>query len=99
IISPKELVRYDRGHFCAYGSSSLDFEFVYYIDNADYNVYMDTHQSILLDIFAEFEKRHLEFAYPTQTLYLQPNIETGASVIPSKENTIKARVPSDNNMQ
>jgi small-conductance mechanosensitive channel len=31
---------------------------------------MDTQQSINLEIFNEFEKRGIEFAYPTQTLFL-----------------------------
>jgi small-conductance mechanosensitive channel len=31
---------------------------------------MDTQQSINLEIYREFEKRGIEFAYPTQTLFV-----------------------------
>jgi len=70
IIEEHQDVAYDRGHFKSYGDFSLNFEFVYYILSSDYNKYMDTQQSINLKIYSEFEKRGIEFAYPTQTLFL-----------------------------
>lgn len=70
IIDEQEGADFDRGHFAAYGDFSLNFEFVYYVVGADYNRYMDIQQYINLKIFEEFEKRGIEFAYPTQTLFL-----------------------------
>ena len=70
IIEKHTDVRFDRGHFSSYGDFSLNFEFVYFVISADYVKYMDTHQAINLEIYKEFEKRGIEFAYPTQTLYL-----------------------------
>lgn len=70
IILSKQQVRFDRGHFSGFGGSSLDFEFVYYIESPDYNIYMDRQQEIYLDIFAAFEAAGIEFAYPTQTLFV-----------------------------
>ncbi len=70
IITAKENIRFDRGHFSGYGDFSLDFEFVYYVTAADYNLYMDIQQSIYLDIFAAFTAAGIEFAYPTQKLFL-----------------------------
>ena len=61
---------FDRAHFFSYGDFSLVFEIVYYIIGADYNKYMDTQQEINFAIKKEFESRGIEFAYPTQTLYL-----------------------------
>ena len=61
---------FDRGHFASYGDFSLDFEFVYFVTGADYGKYMDVQQAINLAIFEEFEKRQIEFAYPSQTLFL-----------------------------
>ena len=63
--------RFDRTHFSAYGDFSLNFEIVYYVLSRDYNKYMDTQQSINVKIYEEFGKRGIEFAYPTQTLFLQ----------------------------
>ncbi len=59
-----------RAHFASYGDFSLVFEVVYYITGGDYGKYMDIQQKINLKIKQEFEKRRIEFAYPTQTLYL-----------------------------
>jgi small-conductance mechanosensitive channel len=60
----------DRVHFFSYGDSSLLYEIVYYVDGNDYARYMDVQQAINLRIYEEFEKRRIEFAYPTRTLYL-----------------------------
>jgi|WetSurSiteA1Bulk_404760.scaffolds.fasta_scaffold35030_1 small-conductance mechanosensitive channel len=70
IIEKHSDVRFDRGHFASYGDFSLSFEFVYFVIGSDIIKYMDTHQAINLEIYKEFEKRGIEFAYPTQTLYL-----------------------------
>lgn len=61
---------FDRTHFFSYGDFSLVFEIVYYVIGSDYNKYMDIQQEINLKIKEEFEKHGIEFAYPTQTLYL-----------------------------
>jgi len=71
IIESKKQVRFDRAHFKEYGDYSLKFEVVYWIQNPDYNVYMDIQQAINLDIFKQFHESGIEFAYPTQTLLLQ----------------------------
>lgn len=75
IVSVQEEVQFDRGHFSGFGSFSLDFEFVYYVAGADYNVYMDHQQAIYLAIFSAFEKEQIEFAFPTQTLNINKQIE------------------------
>jgi len=60
----------DRVHFFSYGDFSLIYEIVYYVDGNDYTKYMDLQQMANLRIYEEFEKRKIEFAYPTQTLYV-----------------------------
>lgn len=71
IIEAQPNVRYDRAHFKSYGAFSLDFEVVYYVLDADYNVYMDVQQEINLAIQRRFAAEGIEFAFPTQTLYLR----------------------------
>jgi small-conductance mechanosensitive channel len=61
---------FDRAHFFAYGDFNLVIEVVYYVLSSDYNVYMDKQQEINFAIKGEFEKRDIEFAFPTQTVYL-----------------------------
>lgn len=71
IIKNTPNTAFDRAHFFSYGDFSLNFEIVYYVLSPDYNQYMDIQQAINLAIKEEFEKRRIEFAYPTQTLYVQ----------------------------
>jgi small-conductance mechanosensitive channel len=70
-VEEQENVTFDRAHFKAYGAYSLDFETVYYIGSPDYNVYMDTQQAINLRIHEFFEEERIDFAYPTQTIFVE----------------------------
>ncbi len=70
IITRQNDATFDRGHFAAYGDFSLNFEFVYFVDGADFNKYMDIQQAINLSIYEAFENEGIEFAYPSQTLFI-----------------------------
>jgi small-conductance mechanosensitive channel len=70
-IEALDKTRFDRSHFSAFGDFSLDFETVYYVLSPDYNLYMDIQQAINLEIFRRFSDQGIEFAYPTQTLFLE----------------------------
>ncbi|PIW67370.1 MAG: mechanosensitive ion channel protein MscS, partial [Candidatus Omnitrophica bacterium CG12_big_fil_rev_8_21_14_0_65_42_8] len=61
---------FDRAHFFSYGDFALIFEIVYYVRGSDYNKYMDIQQEINFAIKERFEADGIEFAYPTQTLYI-----------------------------
>jgi small-conductance mechanosensitive channel len=74
IIEKTEGVRFDRAHFFSYGDFNLVIEVVYHVLSPDYNRYMDLQQSINFAIKAEFEKRKIEFAFPTQTVHLKREI-------------------------
>ena len=70
IIKGVKDTTFDRAHFFSYGDFNLVFEIIYYVMSRDYNKYMDTQQEINFAIKKEFEARGIEFAYPTQTLYI-----------------------------
>ena len=70
-VEQQENTRFDRSHFKEYGNFSLNFETVYYVLSSDYNQYMDTQQAINLYIHEQFENEQIEFAYPTQTLFVE----------------------------
>lgn len=70
-IEATEDTRFDRSHLSGYGASSIDFESVWYVLSPDYTLYMDRQQEIYLTIHRVFESRGIEFAYPTQTLFLE----------------------------
>jgi small-conductance mechanosensitive channel len=71
IVLAQQGTRFDRSHFAKHAAASLDIETVYYVLSADYNQYMDIQQAISLAIHREFERRDIEFAYPTQRLLLE----------------------------
>lgn len=71
VVRSKEGVRFDRAHFKAFGAFSLDFEVVYWMLDPDYNKYMDMQQDINLDIGRRLQTMGVDFAYPTQTLFLE----------------------------
>ncbi len=70
IITNTEDTVFDRAHFFSYGDFSLVFEVVYYVLSRDYNKYMDVQQLINFAVREEFDKRNIDFAYPTQTLFI-----------------------------
>lgn len=72
IVQEQHPVEFDRAHFASYGDFSLDFEIVYFVLSSDFAIYMDVQQAINLRIFEEFKNMGVEFAYPTQTLFLEP---------------------------
>ncbi len=71
IVTRQSDVRFDRCHFKSLGDFALQFETVYYVLVSDYAVYMNIQQAINLGIMRAFADRGIEFAYPTQTLFLQ----------------------------
>ncbi|MBZ0246305.1 MAG: mechanosensitive ion channel family protein [Cyclobacteriaceae bacterium] len=71
IIVDQKDAQIDRCHFSSFGDSSLNFETVYYVTEPDYAKYMDIQQSINLQVFDAFFKEKIDFAYPTQTLFIE----------------------------
>ena len=71
IVEAQERVRFDRAHFKQFGAFSLDFETSYYVTDPDYLVYMDIQQAINMALFRKFEAEGIEFAYPTQTVFVE----------------------------
>lgn len=79
IVESKDPVRFDRSHFKDYGDFSLNFETVYWVKSPDYNVYMDIQQAINLELYSKFAAEGIEFAYPTQTLFMGKESNPNAS--------------------
>jgi small-conductance mechanosensitive channel len=72
IVESQPDTRFDRSHFAKHAAASIDYETVYYVLSADYNKYMDIQQTINLQLHRELQQRGVEFAYPTQKLYVVP---------------------------
>ena len=61
---------FGRAHFKEYGDFSLNFEILYHMLTTDYDTFMDVQQAINLEVFRRFAEEGIEFAYPTQTLFV-----------------------------
>jgi small-conductance mechanosensitive channel len=72
-VEAQEKTRFDRSHFMKYGDYALLFETVFYVLSPDYNIYMDIQQAIYFNIHERFEQEGIEFAYPTQKLFVTKN--------------------------
>jgi small-conductance mechanosensitive channel len=73
IIERQQQARFDRSHFKDFGDFSLNFETVYYVLVPDYGAYMDVQHAINLAIYRKFGEEGIEFAYPTRTVFIQPD--------------------------
>lgn len=69
---------FDRSHFAAFGDFSLNFETVYFVTSADYNMFRDRQQELNFSLLTTFEKEGIDFAFPTQTI-LMPQYGTNAT--------------------
>jgi len=76
VVEAQEQVRFDRSHFKEFGDSALIFDTVYFVLVPAFVVKMDAQQAINLELMQRFETEGIEFAFPSQTIYL----ETGEAV-------------------
>ena len=52
-------------------SSSLKIYLSMYVDTTEYAEYLKVREEYLLKLFEEFNKEGIEFAFPTETLYIK----------------------------
>ena len=71
IIKKIEKTEFVRAHFTKFGDSSLLFEVVYNANSGDFTEHRDIKQKINLAIKEILEKKKINIAYPTQTLYVK----------------------------
>lgn len=62
---------FDRAHFATFGDSALNYEVVYYVESDEYPVFMEAQQQFNFALMDTFAERGIEFAYPTQTVYVK----------------------------
>lgn len=67
---------FQRVHFSEFASSSLNFELAYFVLTNEYTDYVKTVQEVNFRIVEAIKGAGVEFAYPTQTLYVEKNIAT-----------------------
>lgn len=71
IIKAQPDITFDRCHLVAFVDYSLTFETLYFVESADYRLYLDRQQQIFREILKAFSDKGIEFAFPGQTFILQ----------------------------
>lgn len=71
IIDNTDSTNFNRAHLKNFGDFSINFEVVYYVLSQDYNIFMNVQQEINFAIKDAFDANGIEFAFPTQTVYLE----------------------------
>ena len=71
IISEVGNGTFDRCHFKQFGSSSLDFECIYHIEEGGKTESMRVQQEINFALFRAFSDKGIQMAFPTQTVYVK----------------------------
>jgi small-conductance mechanosensitive channel len=71
IITPLNTVEFERVYLTTLGDYSLDFGVVYHVLDPSYKAYLDIQQTINFDLYRRLEQEGIEFAYPTQTIFME----------------------------
>ena len=71
IVEETSGTRFGRCHFVQFSDSSLKFEVVYHVLSSDYGVFRDIQQSINLNVKKTFDEKKIEFAFPSQSIYIE----------------------------
>ena len=80
-IESQDKTRFDRAHYQGFGDSALEFEVVYFVLSADYNIYMDIQQRINLTLLRELRQLGVDFGLPARTLQM-PGLEAQLATQP-----------------
>jgi small-conductance mechanosensitive channel len=72
-IEKQEHLRFERCHLKSFASFAIDFECIYWVKLPDMVTYLDAQQAINLELYSEFAQKGINFAYPTQTVFLRPD--------------------------
>lgn len=77
IIEAESPTRFDRGYLSAFGEFGFDFEFVYYVLDPDFNVFVGIQHRINLAMLDAWHELGIEFAVPARTVRAAPAADGG----------------------
>ena len=58
-------------HFTDFSSSSLNILVLYFVMSNEYEIMVEVQEEVNIEIMAIIENHGCEFAFPTQTIYVQ----------------------------
>jgi small-conductance mechanosensitive channel len=69
-IEKEKPTRFDRGYLTGFGEYGLDFEFVYYVLDPGYNLFVEIQQRINLAMLDAWDDLGIEFAVPARKFHV-----------------------------
>jgi small-conductance mechanosensitive channel len=73
ILKGMKLAEYNRCYFESMGDFSLNYEVVYYVNSSEMVDTVRIKNDFHLAVYKAFEDEGIEFAYPSQSIYLEKN--------------------------
>lgn len=70
VIEAQDHTKYDQGNLASFEDWYIKFDFIYYIDNSDWSLYIDTQERVLRETKEALEKQNIDIAFPSQSIYL-----------------------------
>lgn len=95
IVSSKQEATFDRAHLQNLNDTFINYEVVYNLSTADYNLYMNLQQDIYLEILQEFKNNHIDLALPLQSVMVDSHREASTKQI--KQNNVDDKDRHNNN--
>jgi small-conductance mechanosensitive channel len=71
IVEGYKGLKFEHAFLNNFGASSLDFQVVYFVMTSDFSEHAKHQHDIYIKIVEAFAREKIEFAYPTQTLYVE----------------------------
>lgn len=71
VLTAQERVELEYAKFVGFGDSALLFEVAYYVMSPDYATHLEIQQAFSFELMERFAAEGIEFAFPTQTVYVK----------------------------
>jgi len=71
IIEKQPDVTFDRANLSDLGNYTFNFEIIYHIESADFDLYVQRREAIYLEIIQRLQEKNVDMPYPTQTVLLR----------------------------
>ena len=71
IVDNTEKCKFERASLTDLANSSVNFTLTFYLSVDSYTEYLEVQETVLKAIIKKFRMENIEFAYPTQTLYIK----------------------------
>jgi small-conductance mechanosensitive channel len=70
-VQSQQGARFDRCHCKSLAAYSVQFEYVYFVCNADFMTHARIQNAINLTLLRTFASEHIDFAYPTSVQFFR----------------------------